>query len=261
MKKICLLAAFLILLTSCVIVVENPSDVEVALPINEFHKIIYLDPGGTISLENINGNIEIHGWDKEEVEIFAEKIIPRGYERRVYWLWKNYSQPKVHLDKFENFIKIKTQFTGKNQEENIVDYYLKVPRPIELKDISNTNGDIFISDLYGEAIINLINGKVEVENFSGSLSASTANGSIKASLYDLREEDQIRLTTKQGNITIYLQPEVNAQIEAKTSNGTISSEFDLNQTLPAEKISSKIGQGGVLISLSTLNGNIKIKKL
>ena len=42
-------------------------------PIDEFHKIVPLSPGGTLSLTNVNGNVEIHGWEQEELEVYAEK--------------------------------------------------------------------------------------------------------------------------------------------------------------------------------------------
>lgn len=39
----------------------------------EFHKTVQLNATGRVSLENINGNVEIIGWDKSEVQIDAVK--------------------------------------------------------------------------------------------------------------------------------------------------------------------------------------------
>jgi hypothetical protein len=45
-------------------------------PQNEFHRVIALDPGSTISIENAVGDIEIRGWDKNEAEITAQDLRP-----------------------------------------------------------------------------------------------------------------------------------------------------------------------------------------
>src|SRR5215467_5608851 len=39
----------------------------------EFHKTVQITADGRISLENINGNVQITGWDRNEVQIDAVK--------------------------------------------------------------------------------------------------------------------------------------------------------------------------------------------
>src|SRR6185312_16109433 len=39
----------------------------------DFHKTVPLNANGRVSLENVNGNVEITGWDKNEVQIDAVK--------------------------------------------------------------------------------------------------------------------------------------------------------------------------------------------
>ena len=53
----------------------------------EFHRTVTLNANGRVSLENINGNVEITGWDKNEVQIEATgetnmmyQIVGRHYE-------------------------------------------------------------------------------------------------------------------------------------------------------------------------------------
>ncbi|GAI90502.1 unnamed protein product, partial [marine sediment metagenome] len=229
-------------------------------PVEEFQRIVPLDSGGTISLENINGNIEIYGWDREEVDVFAEKMIPRPREAKVRVFRRGFSTPKIEFDKFEDFVKIRTRATG-NKEASVVDFYVSVPHSINLRDISTGEGNISISDVYGEVYVELRNGDLKVDNFSGSLTASVVNGSIRTSLFDLRKEDEIIITTKQGDIVVFLQEEVNAKIECSTPNGEIFSEFEFDTPLPASKASVEIGEDGAYLSLTSLNGDIRIKKI
>lgn len=254
------LALILIFIDSCIIaVVDYPGRVA-GRALGEFHKVVSFEGGGTLSLENVAGDIAILGWDKNEVEVSAERTAPFPYRRGFYWGRVPY-QLKIDFDKFENFIKVKSRPESWDKELTSVNFYVNAPHSIHLKDIVAKEGNVSLADLYGEAIIDLQKGEVKVENFSGSLTASVVNGSVKASLYDLRSEDEIRITIEQGDIAIDLQPEVNARIEANAPEGNISSDFDLKEPLPAKKVSGQIGEEGALLSLSCLKGDIRINKL
>ena len=168
----------------------------------------------------------------------------------------------MDVDKFEDFIKIKTRLPSDEQERPSVDCYLSVPRSIFLKEVVGRTGSVLIADLYGEAYVELEEGEVRVENFSGSMTVSVIRGSVILELYDLRSEDEIRITTATGNITVYLQPEVEAQVDARAPSGSIASEFDLGVTLPAKEITSQIkGEEGAYVSLNASDGNIHIRKI
>ena len=259
---ICLLALISLLLMSCVVALVDYPGSSTQFPSAQFHRVLSLKPGGTLSLVNNDGQIEIYGWDREEVEIFAEYVFPgwQGYRLRVFSPGR--FKPRVDVDKFEDFVKIKTRQTADEPTRNAVDYDLNVPRSVILKDIVGRRGDIRIGDLYGEAFIELEEGEVRVENFSGSLTISVVRGSVILELLDLRSGDEIRATTDEGDITIYLQPEVEAHVEARAPSGSISSEFDLRVPLPAKEVSAQIkGEGGAFLFLETSAGDIQIRKI
>jgi len=256
-----LLTVFISFFASCIIAVADYSGSGNFWPRHEFHKNLTLAQGGTVSLENTNGDIEIHGWNNDDVEIYAEEVKSRPEYSTIRFYRPGASEPKIRLDKFEDFIKIKSPGAGGSDETSVFNYTLNVPHAVNLKDILNNRGNILISDIYGKVEIDLVEGDLNIENFSGSLTASIETGTIQAEVLDLRTEDEVRMTTRQGDITLYLQPEANASLEASARNGEVSSDFDLKQPLPAQKISAQLGVKGALISLSTLDGNIKIKKV
>jgi len=77
-------------------------------------------------------------------------------------------------------------------------------------------------------------------------------------------EKDVEAETVNGGITLSLgSPEkINAELRAKTVNGKIYVDFPITlKGLSKSKHSLKaqIGQGGPLISLSTVNGSIKIE--
>jgi DUF4097 and DUF4098 domain-containing protein YvlB len=254
--------AIFLLFSSCVIAVVDFRDNVEGFPSEGFYKIVPLEPGGTLSLENIDGDIAIYGWERNEVEVTAEKLVPRSYGRRVRVFSLKHMMPQIELDRFEGFVKIRTKAASGIRGGGIVNYEVMVPQSIDLKNIIGKEGNIVISDLYGKVFAELERGDVTVKNFSGSLTVSAMVGSVESELYDLRSEDEVKITTNEGDITIFLQPEVTAHIDAQAPNGSILSEFDLKESLPAREVSVEIGgEGGAFLSLSTLKGDIHLKKI
>ncbi|MBN2244401.1 MAG: DUF4097 family beta strand repeat protein [Candidatus Aminicenantes bacterium] len=254
------LLVIIVLINACIIaIVEHP---ESSKPprLDEFHRILPMQSGTTLSIDNPRGNVEIQGWEQEEAEILAEIFLPLPHKTNFRLAW-NLKPAEVDVDQFEDLIKI-TTIMKEDKESNYVDYFIKVPESVKLKDIFVESGNVFIYDLYGEVVTEILSGDLEVDNFSGSLIANVVNGSVQATIYDLRMEDKIMITTKEGDIAIYLEENVIMRVEAEALNGEVFSDFDLEEIKPQGKVTSQIGKGeGGILSLSATNGDIWIKKI
>jgi len=263
MKKFILIFSLMVIIlfinASIIAVIEHP---ESSKPpkLNEFHRILPMRSGTTLSIDNPHGNVEVQGWDREEAEIFADIFLPLPHKTNFRWAW-NLKPAEVDVDQFEDLIKITTTMK-EEKESNYVDYFIRAPESVKLKDIFVESGNVFIYDLYGEVVTEILYGDLEVDNFSGSLIANVVSGSVQATIYDLRMEDKILINTKEGDIVIYLEEDVIVKVEADVLNGEIFSDFDLGEIKPKEKITAQIGEleGGVL-SLNAANGDIWIKKI
>lgn len=250
----------ILLLGSCFYIqVEYPPE-GIQTPVEEFHKNVPLSPGGTLSLENKNGNIEIYGWEREELEVYAEKMIQYPDRTKLYVFPRKNLGPGIVFDKFESFVKIRTKSTSGDEASAFVDYFIDAPHSINLKDIVVVNGDVRISELYGDAYVDVAEGDITVEKFSGSLTASVGRGSVFTSLYDLREQDEIVITSGEGDITLTLHENASAHLEAVFPEGEISSEFEMGIASGDNKVDTQWGEKGPHISLTALKGNIVIKK-
>ncbi|MBS3817937.1 hypothetical protein KGY73_00300 [bacterium] len=247
-------------LHSCVIAVRNYPPMG-GYPVQVFQKTAPLESGGTVSVKNIYGDVEIVGWDREKVDVYAEKRLPsfRGKHIQVHSF--KALLPQIKVEQFENSVQIKAEIQKLGQKPGPVNQYIRVPRPIRLKDISNQKGNIFVSDLFGKIFVELGEGDIHIENCSGSLSASLNKGLFEASLYDLRKGDEIHVINHQGDIILSLQFQVNARIKAQVSEGNIRSEFNQIITSGKKEVQAQIGKDGAQISLSTLKGSIHIKKI
>jgi DUF4097 and DUF4098 domain-containing protein YvlB len=164
------------------------------------------------------------------------------------------------VDQIDRLIKIKA---GSPEEENArpIHFVISVPHSINLTDIRINRGQVHLADVYGNVRVELDEGDISVENFSGSLDLTLIRGSAEAEVLDLRKDDEVKITTKEGDVTLLLQPEVSVRLEASATNGEVNSEFDLGQDLPAKKVSAQIGKAEAAVQLMTLNGDIHLKKI
>jgi DUF4097 and DUF4098 domain-containing protein YvlB len=92
------------------------------------------------------------------------------------------------------------------------------------------------------------------------LKAKTSNGSIDLALPDYKGQ-QVDLASSNASVTVHLPANLNADIHATTSNGGISSDFNVNGIQGKNRLDGRVGEGGGTIRLSTSNGGIRILKL
>ena len=246
-------------LSSCLITVVEYGESE--SPLREsFRKTVHFTPGGTVSIFHTEGDVVIQGWDKEEVQIYAEKMILFPYEDRIR-IWRGRPQyPQINVEAVVDLLNIKTEIPDESEFKGAVDYLIRLPQSIEINLNISGGGQVTVTDFYGNVSVDLNEGNLSVENFSGSLKAFLKTGSINAQILDLRREDEIAISTQKGDIILSLPSDVEASLEGSAPNGKIDCEFDVKTESPALELSVQIGEGGTDISVTASQGNIKIKK-
>jgi hypothetical protein len=250
-------AALLIVSEACVIaVVDYPADR--SFPSETSTELYDFREGGELILENMDGDIEISGWDRNEVEVVFEKYFspPAGGRFGIYG--RRDFVPQVDVEEAEGSLQIRTRL--REMEMGRVNFILKVPYSVNLRRIIGREGKIRISGVYGLANLEMIKGNIEVENYSGSLYVFVEDGSIQAELMDLHNMDEIRLNANSGDVSISLAENSSASIEASVSEGEIISEFDYGEQESESRVSFLIGEEGARIQLATLSGDIYIRR-
>ena len=255
MKKMfffCSVLSF-VFIAACVIAVVDYSSSEGRwMPKSSFRRTLTLPSGGTVSLENARGDIEIEGWEEEKVEISAEERRVYLPARRLYVSTWRQPDLEIQVKTSSDSISIETDPAIQKNESRFVNYVLRVPRSIHLQSLRNESGDIRVADVYGSLDVDLGEGTIRVENFSGSVDIRLGSGDVEAELLDLRPEDEVRITTRGGDIQLYLEPQAEIWLEASAPQGSVVSDFDLGKEQePAQKTK---------LSLTALSGDIRIKK-
>ena len=247
------------------------------------------EPGknSTLNVSNINGSVEIISWKGKSVEVDARLRSERGEDE--------FKKVEIEIQKEKGW-HINTVHLKKNPKVS-VSYHIKVPDDMKLDNIITSNGSIEIEDCIGNMSLRSSNGRIIVENVDGEVEAFTSNGSIDLEKVSgkvnvttsngsisVEEVDHLRnvitsdasieveiskmkndilLSTSNGTINLYLNPKINAEIFATTSNSSIDlNGIELNVSRTSKNtLEGKLGNGGRKITASTSNGKINIYEL
>ena len=264
-----------------------------------------------IDLDTFDGAIEIHSWDKAEVEVEIEK---RAMEQSLI--------DQIKVEATQQGDKIVLKVTGPSRTEYgglTIGVHISptarlrvvVPRASNIVARSGDGsiraealdgkialttvdgsvtatrlaGDINVRSGDGSIRLDKITGKIDLETDDGSigfegkpsvLHLKTGDGSVRAQIdVDTVMTDNWDLTTGDGSITLTLPSDLNAELDAETSDGTVRSSHPLladqaGERKPGEDsderrerrrtMRSRMGEGGKALKVRTGDGTIRIER-
>ena len=230
----------------------------------EFHQTYPLSLTGRVSLENINGDVQIKVWDRPAVQVDAVK---KAYRR------DRLTEANIEVNATEENIRIKTEYpegpqnfrSGQGRYDNpaTVEYSLTVPRKATLESIELVNGSCDIDGVEGNVKATSINGHLNARGLLGEARLSTINGPLNASFNQLDESKSISLGSVNGNVTLVIPSNSNASVKAGTVHGGISNDFALkvkHGEYVGHSMDGQIGTGGPRIKLGNVNGGIRVSR-
>src|ERR1017187_6292612 len=113
----------------------------------DFHRTVLLSASARVSLDNVNGNVEITGWDRNEVQIDAVKKA-RDQQRL--------DEARIEVNASGDSVEIKTRYPEGHTNNNpaSVHYELHVPQNARLDHINLVNGSLAVQKVSGEMSAN-----------------------------------------------------------------------------------------------------------
>src|SRR6266511_2338502 len=142
-----------------------------------------------------------------------------------------------------------------------VDFEVQVPAGIEFNG-QTVNGEMRADGLKGDVRASSVNGSVRVST-SGLAEASTVNGSVYAEMGRADWTNDLEFSTVNGGITLILpNGKLDTEVRANTVNGDIETDWPLTISgrFSQRRLRGTIGAGGRALSLTTVNGEIRLKK-
>lgn len=208
----------------------------------------------TFSIKGMNGNVKIEGWDEAEAEV---KVIKRGGsvdDRKMVQVKSSHSKDQLSFQ---------TSPIGGGGDVDVL-YEVKLPRGLRQVEIRTINATVKVEKMSAAIEVKSQSGSVELEETSGTTVIKLVNGQIKADYEGVKLEGAQELSTVNGRIEVKLDDDANAELDAKTVSGSIELDgdfgFKVEKKIVGQKASGRIGTGGEMLSIGTVNGPIKISK-
>jgi len=195
----------------------------------------------------------VEGWDRAEVEITAAKISSgRG---------DHLDDVRVLTELGPGSLKFRTVYPAHPDEPVRVNYRLHVPRQVRLPSLRTLEGNITVRHVEGSVDARTLSVDIVQTDVTGRVVARALTGSILVSLRALPSGTApLLLDTVNGNIVLLLPPRSNADLELSTVAGTIEGNYAFQiSSVPGDSIRrTRVGLGGVTISLRTVRGSIHV---
>lgn len=235
-----------------------------------------LAAGKTIEIKGVNGSIRAVGTNGSDVKVHAEKRSKKS----------NVADVVMQVIESPNGVTIcavypmprRTMMRGRFNHPNEctpgerwsthvdnndveVNWTVEVPRGVLLT-ANTTNGDVDIQKLQADVRANTVNGSIKLTT-TGVAHARTVNGSLDIAMGNNNWNDELHFSTVNGAIRVSFPGELNTLVTAETVNGDIVTDWPLTVRgrFGSKNLNGTIGNGGGrVLALSTVNGDIEIRK-
>jgi DUF4097 and DUF4098 domain-containing protein YvlB len=222
----------------------------------DFDQSYPLQPGGSFELQNVNGTVEVDGWDRNAVEVHAVKTAKAKES--------DLERVSIEVEARPNAVSVSTRYPQNEGVEVAVEYVIHVPHGARVEHVGTVNGTLRIAGVEAIEDLHTVNGNIEVYEGGGAIHAHTTNGNVHLELAHFaattKGKNEATAETTNGSLLLAVPSDAQANLEAKCLNGNFSSELPLSleTSVRPREIRGKLGQGGDPIHLRTVNGAIRV---
>lgn len=245
----------------------------VAAQAQDFRQSFNLAPGGSITIKNVSGDIDISGYDGAAVEVTAYK---EGRDRDRVSV-ENLSTP--------NRVSLRADYEENCNCDASLRFEVKVPRSVSFNfekistasgslkaegitgrvEMHTASGDVTLSGVSGEIRASAASGTVKVRNASGSVNASSASGDVDVELTRVDGDGDMRFSTASGNVHVRLPASVDATVEMSTVSGSLETNFPIavkkDEYGSGSRARGQLGGGSRRLKISSASGDVSLKSL
>ena len=252
-----------------------------------------------LTLQNINGSIEVEGYHGSTIQLEIAKTITAKTQKRLdqgiqeiqVGVEDEGTEMLVYMDSPCTEVKLKLGDDGKyywqTQSNNCrwdtkyhfnLNYKLKIPHSLNITLSTINNGDIELNNVKGDIKVNNINGSIALTKVEGAVDAHTINGTLDVE-YAKNPTKDSRYYSLNGDINAHFKKGLSAQMSFESFNGDFYTNIDGVKMLPTKikKTNSKnkgkgikykvggkskmqIRNGNTHLDFETFNGNAYIKE-
>jgi hypothetical protein len=170
----------------------------------EIRRMVDLNPGATVTLDNISGNITITSWAGTQAEIVAVKTGAADKLKEV----------EVSIEAQPSHLSIETAYPKKRNNNVSVSFDLKVPRNVNLDSIKSVSGSIKMTEIDGRVVGRSVSGNVEAQRIGKDANLESVSGHVKV----MDVEGRASANSVSGNA---YAANVKGDLDAKSVSGNV----------------------------------------
>ena len=239
----------------------------------DFQKSYNLEPGGTINVSNVSGDIHITGYDGSAVNVAGFK---EGRDRDVVEVEDLSAAGRVEL---------RVKYPRNCNCDASIRFEVRVPRSVNFNfdkistasgnisaegvtgriELHTASGDVTLQGVSGEVRAASASGTVKVRDAAGSVNANTASGNVDVELTRLEGTGDMRFSSASGDVSVRLPSSLDARVDMSTASGSIETDFPIE--VRKDRYSSgytargQLGSGSRLLKISSASGDLRLKSL
>lgn len=224
--------------------------------------------GHWIRVRNLNGEITVTASNSDRVEVTATKQWRHSDPQSVRFEVRKYgaNDDDVMICAIWND-RTDCDERGANDSHDVrnndvsVQFRVMVPRGVKVG-VYSVNGAVSVEGATSEVEATTVNGEVEATSSGGPVNASTVNGSVTARMGRFDNDEDLNFSTVNGSVVAEFAGQLDADIELSTVNGRFQTDYPvtINGRLDPRHLRARLGQGGRRIRLSTVNGNVELRR-
>jgi hypothetical protein len=235
-----------------------------------------LDAGHWTRISNLNGSVTVGQSTSNRVEVVATKHWRRGNPDDVKIVTKKdgddvvicalYGRQEECNDPSNNGRRRGWNDWNSSDDDNNdvwVDFAVLIPKGTKLR-TGTVTGSQTITGATADVDASTVNGSLRVESGAGPVRATAVNGRIYGRITSGSASEPMDFTTVNGSVTVELPESLGADVTMSTTNGHLDSDFPLvvRGRIDPRHLSMHVGNGsgGPQISLTTVNGDVELRK-
>jgi hypothetical protein len=226
--------------------------------------------GRWIVVRNMNGTVEVQRGTSDKVEVTATRHTRRGNADYVRFEVQKFgpSDQDVLICALwgENATCDEHGYRKRSDREHRnnevwVEFLVRLPAGVKVG-AHSVNGEVRVEGASAEVEAESVNGSVVVSTMGGPVNASTVNGSVRASMGRFDLNSDLRFSSVNGTVIAEFANDINAEIDLSTVNGRFLTDFPvtISGRIDPKRLRATLGRGGPRIRLSTVNGNVELRK-
>ena len=229
--------------------------------------------GQWVRVRNLNGGMHVRASSGDKVEITATKSWRRGDPKDVKIETKKSADGSILVCAIwlnTNTVCTEERYSTHNDDRGdrwndhndvSVDFEVRVPKGVKVG-VWSVNGGVSVDGATSEVRASTVNGSVNAGSSGGPVQASTVNGSIHATMGRLDGDQDLDFSTVNGTVVAEFAGDIDANIELSTVNGRFQTDWPVTITgrIDPRHLRATLGKGGRRIRLTTVNGNVELRK-